>query len=120
MRVYPFSEELVSNDIQLFPNDICDDFWILYQGTSSNCAREHDDSGFRWKPTFTKSEIEGVVKTFEAMSWSGKHPGGFAVLKPFSLDLGFGESTNKPIGIITFHVQTFVGLSWSLIFSRTD
>ena len=98
MRVYEFERELVIGKAQVFPDEICDDLWIVYHGTSSISEEEIDRCGLQWRPTFAKrAEVEDIVSIFDTMSWAGKHGGGFPVLKPFSLNHDFAASDRKPI-----------------------
>ncbi len=98
MMVYEFDAELLNEKVQLFPDEIENDPWVVFHGTSSIFESEIDDHGFQWKPSIvTKKEVSHVVDIFTKMNWSGKDGGGLPILKPFSLESDFALGNTKPI-----------------------
>lgn len=113
--------ELHDSDLEsplgLFPEQIEQDYWIAYHGTSSIFEGQIDTYKLRWTPKVcSKSEIEEMVSVCETMGWAGVSGGGFAVLKPLTLFADFGSSERKPIYLMehsllpsTYTMRDFAG-----------
>jgi len=98
MKVYDFNEEQVIKRVQLFPDDICNNLWVAYHGTSSVYEKSIKKQGLQWMSNVaTRSEVARVVDIFKKMSWAGRHGGGFPALKPFTLMHDFANSNVKPL-----------------------
>jgi hypothetical protein len=71
---------------------------LLFHGTSNLNKQGIDDNGLKPnKSFFKKEELQKVVDIFEKLHWSGEHPGGLAILKPFSLGHDFNQEFGKPL-----------------------
>jgi hypothetical protein len=104
-----FSAEQILNCETLFPPEIDRDPWVFYHATTSFAEPIIDSEGLRWQPgVCSRSEIEEIVNTFEAMNWAGLSCGGLAVLKPFSLQGDFGDQSSKPIYFREFSLRSLV------------
>ncbi len=98
MLTYAFDPELLNEKTQLFPDEIENDPWVVYHGTSSLFEAEIDDDGFQWKSSIiTKKDVSNVVDIYTEMDWIGNDGGGFQVLKPYSLEHDFFKRDFKPI-----------------------
>ncbi len=98
MMIHEFDAELLNEKVQLFPDEIENNPWIVYHGTSSVYENEIDSIGFMWEPSlFTKDEISNVVDIYTIMDWAGNDQGGFVVLKGYSIDHDFSTGNTKPI-----------------------
>ena len=98
MREYEFDRESALEKGEAFPDEVCDDPWVVYHGTSSVSEEEIDLCGFHWRPAVaTRSEVGHVVSMFDRMSWAGRSGGGYVVLRPFSLDYDFAGGDQKSI-----------------------
>lgn len=80
----PFRSERLARG-RLFSDELEEDPWVLFHGTSANNIPSIETRGF----TFEKHplQLEGLrllVEVFETMNWVGSDMGGFAVLKTFS------------------------------------
>jgi hypothetical protein len=94
----PFDYERVSTLGQLFSDEVEADPWVMFHGTSGYNARSIETNGFCPHPdTILKEAIQRIVEVFKAMKWSGEHGGGYAVLKPFSLDYDLKVSDGSPL-----------------------
>lgn len=117
MMTYEHDENLLIKEGQLFPNELCDDLWVAYHGTSGIFEQEIDKNGLRWSPQIaSRAEVGAIVGIFEKISWAGQSAGGLPVLKPFTLGHDFGDSDVKPIflaesslGALTFATHEFAG-----------
>lgn len=93
-----FDEVRFEKTGELFPEHIANDDWIVYHGTSSVCENEIERAGFLPNThSVTKEEVQAVVSIYEKMNWCGVHMGGYAVLKPFSLEHDFVDPRGKPV-----------------------
>lgn len=82
----------------IVPESFFNDPWLLFHGTSNLNKQAIDDNGLQPNQSFfTKDELEKIIEIFEKLHWSGKHQGGLAVLKPFSLGHDFSQEEGKPI-----------------------
>ena len=114
---YPFDPDLLAAGGILFPQEIEDDPWIAFHGTTSSHEDSIDNRGLTPAALrVTKDEVVSVVAIFESLHWAGRSHGAFAVLKPFSLDHDFATSDSKPIFLAetslraaTFATQDFAG-----------
>ncbi|EAQ96906.1 hypothetical protein [Congregibacter litoralis] len=80
------------------PVDAQQDPWLLFHGTSNLFESRVRKEGLRArKPVFSIDQLTAVADIFEALSWSGEHPGGYAVLKPFSIGHDFSQRRGQPI-----------------------
>jgi hypothetical protein len=77
----------------LFDETLDGDPWIAFHGTTNTFESEIDRFGLNAnRCRFTRVEIADVVALFEGVGWAGEQGGGFAVLKPFSLDFDRSSS----------------------------
>ncbi len=98
MTTYEFNSELLNKKVQLFPDEIENDPWIVFHGTSNLFESDIDAYGLQWKSSIvSKEEVSHVVDIFTKMNWSGKDGGGLPILKPFSLESDFALGNSKPI-----------------------
>ena len=110
MMTYEFNSDLLNEKVQLFPDEIENDLWIVYHGTSSFFEEDIERDGFQWKPTqITKKDVSNIVEIYTKIDWCGNDPGGFQVLKPYSLDHDFRKGDVKPIffGETAYHSLLF-------------
>src|SRR5687768_32358 len=62
-----------------------DDLWVAYHGTSNHAEATIETDGFRWRDeTYSRSEVEQVLRIFDLLYWCGTRTGGFPVLASFS------------------------------------
>ncbi len=95
---YEFDPSLLNEKVQLFPDEIENDPWVVYHGTSNIFEPNIDEYGFQWESSMaTKEEVSNVVDIFTEMNWGGNDRGALAVLKPFSLEHDFALGNSKPI-----------------------
>ena len=96
IKEHPFDPEAVLNTGLLFPDDISNDTWIYYHGTSSIFENAIETNGFKRSQSefLCDREVRGVVSIFEKMQWCGSDLGGFAVLKPFSLNFDLKDGSS--------------------------
>lgn len=98
IELIAFDPNLVANTGGLFPSAIEDDPWIYFHGTSGNVEGSIERRGLdSARIIVTKAEVASVVAIFDELHWSGRHAGGLAVLKPFSLNHDFAVGAHKPI-----------------------
>lgn len=117
MIVHLFEQDHFSATGRLFPTAIEDDPWMLFHGTSGSNEAEIESHGLAWTPTtYSREEVAGVCSVFGELNWAGFSHGGYAVLKPFSLDHDFAHGSMKPIYLaetsfraVTFASQDFAG-----------
>lgn len=98
MNIYRYDTEKQRDNVPLFPDEIENDPWIMYHGTS--CFNEEliERDGFKWKGNTTPRDVLcRVVEIFEKMNWAGIDGSSMAVLKPFSLQHDFADTESSPI-----------------------
>jgi hypothetical protein len=98
MKIFPFDENLSNNTFTLFPEEIENDPWVMYHGTSSFNQESIELDGFAFGAGFvSRDEIQKVVDIYDKMKWCGLNGSSLAVLKPFSLMHDFGDSESSPV-----------------------
>lgn len=95
---YEFNLNRYHSTSMLFPDEIEQDPWIMYHGTSGFNAESIESEGFVWKKrNGLREDIERLVNVFEKMNWYGLDGSSLAVLKPLSLIHDFGGTNVSPI-----------------------
>ena len=86
MQIFPFDRALVKECVQLFPDELCLDRFVVYHGTSGINEHQIDRQGLRWTPgVVTVEQVLRITRIFEQMGWHGGDSGaGYPVLKGFS------------------------------------
>jgi len=98
MIVCQLHEMTPKPDTCLFPDEIENDPWVIYHGTSGCKQDVIEREGFSWNPNgASKEQIQRVVTVYRQMSWYGADSSGFAALEPFSLEHDFGENSASPV-----------------------
>jgi len=89
---------MVSSLDPYIPEHVQDDPWLMFHGSSNVFEDEVLSEGLSATGAkFSRQELLGVAKIFEALSWAGEHPGGYAVLRPFSFDHDSAHERGRPI-----------------------
>ena len=95
---YEFDLDRYHGMSMLFPDEIEQDPWIMYHGTSGFNAGSIEREGFVWKNgNGSSEEIERLVNVFEEMKWGGLDGSSLAVLKPYSSTHGFEGTNASPV-----------------------
>jgi hypothetical protein len=114
IKLIPFDQTRLHEHGELFPDDIVDDPWIAYHGTSSSRCDAIESKGLEWPgDVVTREQVARVVDIFRAMNWCGLHNGGLPVLEPFSLQHDFGDSSVKPVYLAEYSLR-------ALTFAKKD
>lgn len=96
--VFQFDADRIQKSRMLFPEVIERDGWVMFHGTSAGNAASIEQHGFDPKRIAARVEhIRQVVAIYQKMKWAGRDTGGYAVLKPFSLDSDFRHGDTSPI-----------------------
>lgn len=83
---------------RLFPDAIESDPWVIYHGTSGYNAESIEGIGLdAGNLVVSREKIRRVTAIYEKIKWFGNHGGGYACLKPFSLDHDFDGSDKSLI-----------------------
>ena len=118
MEIATFESQRFINRGEIFSEEIHDNNWIVFHGTSSIFEERILAQGLSWKENnhYSISVVDSIVNQYEKMYWFGEDTGGFAVLKPFSLVGDFRKSDSKPIFLaeeassaITYASKDFAG-----------
>jgi len=98
MKVFPFSENILNRNFTLFPEEIENDPWVMYHGTSSFNQESIELDGFVFgSGLVSRDEIQQVVDIYDKMKWCGLNGSSLAVLKSFSLIHDFGDGDTSPV-----------------------
>ena len=93
---FSFASDSTGHVSQLFPTEIEADDWVAFHGTSGFNASSIEQYGFDpSRCPIASAAIQRVTSLFERIKWCGVDHGGYAALKPFSLDYDYkvpGES----------------------------
>ncbi|MBX3472867.1 MAG: hypothetical protein KF754_00600 [Planctomycetes bacterium] len=96
--VFQFEADRIQKGRMLFPVAIERDGWVIFHGTSAGHAASIEQHGFDPKRTAVRVEdVRRVVAIYQKLRWAGRDTGGFAVLKPFSLESDFRHGDTSPI-----------------------
>lgn len=83
---YPFDAARFVETQLLFPEEIEDDGWVLFHGTSSVYEERIDSEGLRpGQGAVTRAHLERLGSIYEGLGWCGWDSGGYAVLRGFSM-----------------------------------
>ena len=98
MNIFRFEKQMHLKNMPLFPEEIENDPWIIYHGTSCFNEEGIERDGFIWKAGNTPREVlSRVVDIFEKMQWAGLDSSSLAILKPYSLQHDFDERYVSPV-----------------------
>jgi hypothetical protein len=87
-----------TNERRLFPDEIEDDDWTIYHGTSGFNTESIECHGFDASHVhITSEQVRQVVAVFKEMGWFGEDQGGFGVLNGFSLGHDLATTDKTPI-----------------------
>jgi hypothetical protein len=82
---------------RLFDDDLEEDPWVIYHGTSVCNGESIEQQGFTYTANqITQVDLERVKFIFNTMRWTGSDQGGFGVLSAFS-STDFSESKTSPV-----------------------
>ena len=94
----PFDSHKFEKDFTVFPDEIENDPWVMYHGTTSCNSTSIEQNGFIWGDgTVSKSEIQKIVGVYTRMNWCGTDTSSLNVLVNFSLGQDFGENDSSVI-----------------------
>lgn len=98
ISTHEFNPELTELHGRVFPDEIEADPFVVFHGTSGFNAASIEATGFYFPSSaLSREKFERVSRIYEMIKWSGLHRGGYAVLKPFSMNHDFGEGAQSPI-----------------------
>lgn len=98
MIVTDFDTQNFEITSKIFLDEIENDPWIMYHGTSCVNEQAIEHEGFMWKPAnISRHKLQRVVNVFEKMNWYGTDSTSRTVLEPFSLSHDFNGSESSPI-----------------------
>ncbi|MGH9905391.1 MAG: hypothetical protein ACRD8U_07390 [Pyrinomonadaceae bacterium] len=87
MNEFPFDAAKAKAGTGPFPEEIENDKWMLFHGSSGQFLEAIAAEGLRTpEHLFSRAELTQLCSIFDRLNWAGHHGGGYAVLKPFSLD----------------------------------
>lgn len=85
---------------EVIPHEAQMDPWLVFHGTSNIYEESISTNGLcPGTSSFDLSELMQVESIFDRLHWDGIHPGGIAILKPFSINHDFSHEDEKPIFI---------------------
>lgn len=98
MISYQYDETLLIEHGQVFPDEIVEDTWVVFHGTSGQFEKEIEKNGLSWQNSkITKKIMEDIVAIYTKLNWCGLNNDGLAVLNPWSLKSDFSTNKVKPI-----------------------
>jgi hypothetical protein len=110
IAVQKFDPDRIAGARRLFSDDIDTDLWTMFHGTSGYNAKSIERDGFSFQPDIiSHDQIKCVAQVYETMEWAGESGGGYAVLKPFSLDHDFLDGR----GLLFFAETSLRGLLYA-------
>src|SRR5688572_25036647 len=85
---------------ELFPEPVGTDPWVAFHGTSGvNAERIEREGLVQGQVHVAHSELQAIADIYDWMMWHGVNNGGYAVLKPWSIDHDHRHGTSP----IFFH-----------------
>ncbi len=117
MLVVDLRSRTWSDTIQVFPDELLEDKWLGFHGTSSINEAAIEKEGIRWNvPPWSVEDLKRIAAIFRRMEWPGRDSGGYPVLKVFTLKSDYHGGHCKPIFIgetaercVTFATRDFAG-----------
>jgi hypothetical protein len=94
--IFQLDANRVTKHRRLFPDEIDEDEWVIFHGTSGFNSEPIERDGFDSAHGPISSEhIKRVTTVFEQMKWCGSDMGGYAILKPWSDGYDFQNSNRS-------------------------
>lgn len=94
---YSFEIDRVEKFLCLFPDEIEENPWVMYHGTSGFNVSSIERDGFNTQSSaISRESIQRVADIFLQMKWFGTTTGGFGTLKAFSLGHDLAQSEKGP------------------------
>lgn len=118
MKTYSYTLQQAKSGECPFPEDISDDLWVVYHGTSNHVEEKIEKHGFMWQSElYSKSEVSKVIEIFDRLHWVGTDMGGLVVLATYTqydFERGDSEGT-KPIYFAEtpFRGMLYASLDWA-------
>ena len=93
-----FDPDRIASTGILFSDEAEGDPWTIFHGTSGFNSNAIEAQGFSsLHQLVSAGDIRRVVDLYERIKWCGESGGGFAVLKPFSLDYDLRDRSRSPL-----------------------